>query len=356
MSTNIRTTAGRAKLKPRHDPYWHKLGKGKAIGYRKPATGTSSWKARIHHTNEYSHSSFDGSLDFDAALVLAQAFFAKIERGVDTTLVTVADAARAYERIKPRAVPWHRRLIDSDPIAGIKLDKLNRESIRQWLERHASDNVGATNRKKTGLASPLNFALRERAVADNHAWAEVLKREPENNARTLVLTLAQRKALVAELARSEPRLAPLVRLLCLIPLRPGAAAALTVADFDGSTLRIRTDKANAGRAIACPPVTAALLAAQCKDKLPNAPVFPNNRGGHWASWQRQIGRAVKAAGLPHEASLYTLRHSIISELVMQGADLLTIATIAGTSVRLIEKTYGHLTADHVRSALGSMSI
>ena len=31
MSTNIRTTAGRAKLKPRHDPYWHKLDKARGL-------------------------------------------------------------------------------------------------------------------------------------------------------------------------------------------------------------------------------------------------------------------------------------------------------------------------------------
>ena len=47
MSAKIRTQAQRAALPARHEPYWHALGLGRALGWRKPATGAASWKARI---------------------------------------------------------------------------------------------------------------------------------------------------------------------------------------------------------------------------------------------------------------------------------------------------------------------
>ena len=37
-----------------------------------------------------------------------------------------------------------------------------------------------------------------------------------------------------------------------------------------------------------------------------------------------------------------MRHSVISDLVHDGLDLLTVAQISGTSVAMIERHYGHL--------------
>ncbi|WP_217704218.1 hypothetical protein [Piscinibacter koreensis] len=35
MATRIDTVASRDKLKPRREPYWHRLGRGCYLGYRK---------------------------------------------------------------------------------------------------------------------------------------------------------------------------------------------------------------------------------------------------------------------------------------------------------------------------------
>ena len=43
MATKIDTPTARGKLTPRREPYWHPMGKGKAIGYRTPQ---GSWIAR----------------------------------------------------------------------------------------------------------------------------------------------------------------------------------------------------------------------------------------------------------------------------------------------------------------------
>ena len=140
---------------------------------------------------------------------------------------------------------------------------------------------------------------------------------------------------------------------------PGALAALTVADFDArlNQLRIRVDKTGA-RAIALPAATAAFIAHQCQGKLPGAHIFTRADGSSWSkdSWKHPIKAAVVAAGLPHSASAYTLRHSTITDLVRGGLDLLTVATIAGTSVLMIQKHYGQHQPGAATSALAAIAI
>lgn len=47
---------------------------------------------------------------------------------------------------------------------------------------------------------------------------------------------------------------------------------------------------------------------------------------------------------PEAASAYTLRHSVITDLIRVRLPILTVAQPSGTSVAMIEKHYGH----HVR--------
>ena len=53
---------------------------------------------------------------------------------------------------------------------------------------------------------------------------------------------------------------------------------------------------------------------------------------------------------------YTLRHSAITDLVTGGLDLLTVAQLAGTSVAMIERHYGHLRGDHAAQALERLAL
>ncbi len=74
------------------------------------------------------------------------------------------------------------------------------------------------------------------------------------------------------------------------------------------------------------------------------------------SWKLPIAAAVAAAGLPGDATAYTLRHSTITDLVSAGLPLLTIAQISGTSAEMIERHYGHLASDAAVKALGELAL
>ena len=66
--------------------------------------------------------------------------------------------------------------------------------------------------------------------------------------------------------------------------------------------------------------------------------------------------AAEAAKLPAGTTAYTLRHSVISDLVHDGLDLLTVAQISGTSVAMIERHYGHLRSDVAAGALARLAL
>ncbi len=107
-----------------------------------------------------------------------------------------------------------------------------------------------------------------------------------------------------------------------------------------------------------PQVIAEFFEVQVKDKLPAAPIFARSGGEAWNkdTWKKPIKEAVIAAGLPVGASAYTLRHSVITDLIRARLPILTVAQLSGTSVAMIEKHYGHLVRDDAEEALASIAI
>ncbi|MBS0501296.1 MAG: hypothetical protein H6927_09250 [Burkholderiaceae bacterium] len=77
------------------------------------------------------------------------------------------------------------------------------------------------------------------------------------------------------------------------------------------------------------------------------------RGAQWVKdkWSCPTREALAAADLPDGTTIYTLRHSVITDMAGTGVNLMTVAQIAGTSILMIQKHYGHLTGDQARAAL-----
>ena len=136
----------------------------------------------------------------------------------------------------------------------------------------------------------------------------------------------------AELASS---LLPLAKAMLIVPIRPGALAALTVADYDRrkNSRWIHPDKVNAGRWVTLP--------ARNKDGTPHESVA--------------LLAGLTQHKLSKELTIYWLRHSRITDLITAGVAPMTIAKMAGTSVEQIEKTYHHLIDDTLREALVSVA-
>ncbi|HVV98061.1 MAG TPA: tyrosine-type recombinase/integrase [Rhodanobacteraceae bacterium] len=265
-----------------------------------------------------------------------------------------------------------RRLIENDPIAALPLDKLTRNAVAEWRKRIIARPVAppkgkpkakprqrsaaTINRELGFIGAVLNFAKDSGLVTVDTWTANLRPLRVVDPAREVYIDRKQRAALVAALPAD---IAALVRCMTLIPLRPGAVAALEAGDFDATkrTLHVRVDKAHADRKIPLPETTVAFLREQAKGKTPRAPLFPREDGRKLTKddWKAPVRDAVRKAKLPRETVLYSVRHSVISDAIAAGADVLTVARISGTSLQMIQKFYGHLVGDRARDAMEKLA-
>ena len=96
-----------------------------------------------------------------------------------------------------------------------------------------------------------------------------------------------------------------------------------------------------------------LIAQHCKGKALDEPIFTGPRGGVWTT--NRLGlkfrQAREALGVREHITLYSFRDLWISEALRGGFAIANVADAAGTSVEMIEKTYGHFyTEDMVAMA------
>lgn len=383
--SRVKTREG-LKVLAKGEPHWQRIKPGCYVGFAPSAkNGEGTWHGRAYdpETQRYQRKAFGafpdvpGNGKFAAAKAEAEKFADVVASGgrSEEKIETVGDACKAYAKSRPEAAERFRRYVDSDPIAKVKLDKLRRRHVQDWRARleaqpalvsrrkkgepvHRVRAASTVNRDMAILRAALATVLAPGAPNSEAAWQEPLKSIPNaDGRRTLYLDRDQRRNL---LENCTAEVAPFVRALCLLPLRSGALAALLAGDFDKRTaeLTIGKDKAGEARRIKLPAEASALLASQAANKLPGAPLFMRANGKAWSkdSWKLPIAAAVAAAGLPANATAYTLRHSTITDLVSAGLPLLTIAQISGTSAEMIERHYGHLASEAAVKALGQLAL
>ena len=380
----------REKLKPKagDEPHWQRLRQGCYLGYRpsrKKAGGT--WFARFYDpdTNRNSrkrlgdYGTLSGHDVFKQAKADAEAWAETVEGGGELArdMVTVADACEAYLKEKPGSIAEgvFRRHVFSDPVAKVKLEKLRRHHLRAWRkrleqapallsrnkdgEKRTKERSKSTvNRDMVPLRAALGQVLKSGAPNTDAAWQEALRPfKGADKRRELYLDREERRALI-DATGGEAQ--AFVKGLCLLPLRPGALAGLKVRDFDKRTrtLTIGKDKNGNPRQMTMPQTIADFFAEQVKAKLPTASIFARAGGEAWNkdAWKYPVKGAVRAAGLPDAVSAYTLRHSVITDLIRARLPILTVAQLSGTSVAMIEKHYGHLVRDDAEEALASIAI
>lgn len=367
----------RAKLEIRRDPYWYRLAQGRYIGFRKMTRGKpGTWLARFYDGEKYIYpdagigdfSSLPEGEQFDAARKATEEWFKNLELGVSPKSSTVKAACGAYvekQRIEKSegaamdAQGRFTRLVNDDPIARLELAKLTPRHFAEWKKRVLAKggSKGSYNRNATALRAALNLALRRREVATELAWREELK--PFDGAaqrRTLYLDRAARRKLI-ENASEEAK--PFFKTLNMLPMRPGEVAALRVEHLKAQqrALEIPTGKTEA-RIIPLTDDALAHFKTCAKGKLPAAWLIARADGSQWKkeSWRDEVKAAAKKAKQPRATVAYTLRHSVITDLVTGGLDLFTVAKISGTSVLMIEKHYGHLQREHARNALQKLAL
>lgn len=382
---NISKVSDRAKLKPRRDPYWQKIKLHCYLGYRKMTPGsTGNWSARYRDDTTlkqmYEALGEFGELPdherFDAARKAAEKWFTHLDNGGSAEVITVKEACERYvanlrrKRGDKAADDVERRfkqyVIDDVRFAARELGKLKPAHIDDWRNRlqdrptpnGSPRSTSSLNRDMTCLRAALNLAHADGLVTSVLAWkSKLIPTKDADGRRDIYLDRTQRRALIEH---APADLGQFLQGMCLLPLRPGALAGLTVGMFDKrlKTLKIGKDKHGKDRKIVLPPQTADFFGELAKNKLPTAPLFTRTAGKAWDkdAWKKPVKAAVKAAKLPDDVTIYVLRHSTITDLVHGGLDMLTVAQISGTSARMIELHYGHLRSEVATSALAQLAL
>lgn len=394
MKHRIDTVDSRKRLLARRAPYWVRLSPGLSLGFRKMTSGSvGTWLARLYDESTQKETwrslgefeEFQAHERYGEAKKAAESLANHLQRGGAADSMTVAEACHSYIKhqrgeSKGRSVDeaerWVRKWIDGESIGHIDVRKLTAYHLRAWrqklatadfvvnphaelgIQRTKKRSASTVNRQITTLRAALNFALEGGIATSDAAWRVALR--PAVNADRRRAGYLERDQRAALISHSEKEFSQFIKGLCLVPLRPGAMAALTVSDFDErlSTLRISTDKAGEGRSIKLPSGTAAFFLECCDGKPTNAPIFTRGNGKFWDkdTWKKPLKIAAAAAGLPDSTTAYVLRHSVITDLITSGLDPLTVARLSGTSIAMIEKHYGHLRADHAASALAGLAM
>lgn len=392
MPTKIDTVTSRDSLKARHAPYWQKIRTECHIGYRKTTSDSSgAWIARYRDTSgKYQlHSlgsleSFLPSRRYDEAVKQAVEWFDHRKTGGISESITLANACERYiEKLQSAGkvngaidvAGRFKRWVFSDPkLSKTALLKLTPAMLNDWRVKLATTPALLQDKSKTAtklrasstvnrdmavLKAALNLAREDGYTNSDHAWRSKLKPiKNAENRRDCYLDIEQRRRLILN---SPADLAALLKLMSLIPLRPGAVASLTVSNFEHrlGVLTVGKDKAGRDRKITLPPSTSAFLAEQVSGKATNAPLVSRENGQFWNkdAWKFIFKIAAKAADLPDTATAYALRHSTITDLiVLHRLDTMTVAQISGTSLPMIEKHYGHLLRDHAATALAGLAL
>lgn len=367
---DITTKLSRRALPYRLEPYWRRLAPGEYVGYRQSqANPTGTWVARFRDEDgKQRYHALGGFEELHQAEKAAREWIAKYKQSGSVEPLTVALCCKHYvqelkqqgrEAAAKDAESRFNRTVYGTKFGAIKMDALRADHVKAWRDGFTKLKAKSINRELSVLRAAFNLGFAEGLVTSDLAWRAVkqLKTpEGESTRRDRWLTADERKAL---LDASHPALTAFIRALLLTAARPGEIAACDVRHFDrkAGVLNIPDGKTGS-RSIPLSSAMIELCQAQCKDKLPTAPLFTDPDGkrwirGVWAIWLRE---ARRQSGLGDDVVLYSLRHTAISEMIMQGMDAFSVARMAGTSTAQIDAHYGHLCAERTRSALDKVKL
>lgn len=296
--------------------------------------------------------------------------------------ITVADACRDYvtslekdgrQTASDDAKRRFERCLYGDKLGKVRLKDLHQNHIEAWRDRVEKGDLpplpvkrgrppvakplarSSINRIRTTLVAALNHAVARRKVSPDLAfeWNAVKPLKDAGQRRGLYLEREQRRAL---LEAAEGPVRDLIECVALTGCRPGDPSLCLRSDYDGRTASVRFRSKDHDRKIPLSPAATTLFDRLAKGKLPKAHLFTQDGRKVWTptDWSELVREAAARAGLPAGVTLYTLRHCWITDAIVAGMDLLTVAKLAGTSLAMIEKHYGHLVQGAARDKLAQV--
>jgi integrase len=248
------------------------------------------------------------------------------------------------------------RTVYGTAFGKLPLVRLLSVDIKSW-RRDTGLSKSSQNRTMTALRAALNLAVQNRRIAAERRieWASVRQHSGVTQRRLLFLDLEERRRLIRH---AQGAVCDLMAAMALTGARPGDLTGARRSQYDARTQSVTFAAKQALRTVPLSSGAAALFDRLAQGKLPSELLFTRDDGKGWAhsDWDELVRAAAQSAGLPAGVCLYTLRHSFITQALMDGMSTLEVARISGTSLAMIERHYGHLVMHAARERLERVTL
>lgn len=366
--------------------YTGRTAAGKRVYFNQVFRGTSSQaEARLRKL----------ATDIDAGLMPTRVLPEPVVEPEPLALRNVLDQwvkhKRASRKVRARTVSRYEWLLNAyvNPVLGplpvVELTELDIQGLyNRLLERGISPKT--IHHLNAALTPALTHAVRLKLLPENPA-AHVELASLQQQREMRYFTLEQTQAfLTAAAARGDKWYAAFLLSIEIGP-RPNETLALRWADLDFDNYSVSINRSlywpdgggyeftpcKTARSNRTVTISAKVVEAlrqhrrqqlehrlgRGEDYLDLDLVFASEAGTPM-SWKNLTRRHLKpllsASGIPPQGvSLYTLRHTSISLMLWAGVDITVVAKVVGTSIAMIDKTYGHIPRSLQRTATDRVS-
>lgn len=327
------------------------------------------WEARVRREGQTLSHSFSTKADARAWAVIIES---EIERGVfiDRTEAeknTLGDLFKRYLTEVSSQKKGHNseryRLISlqQDPIAKLKVAGLSGKTMAGWRDKRLKEVSGSTvNRDLNLISHVINVARKEWGIHVENP-VSMIRRPPENRARSRRLAVGEEERLLAELeltARSEcgtyeaggthnPWMRPLVILALETAMRRSELLALRWEDAFLADRYVRLHDTKNGESRDVPLSTRAHAILNSLPRHISGRVFPITAD----AVKKSFTRAVARAGLG-DFHFHDLRHEATSRIAEKLDNVLELSAVTGHKTLTMLKRYYHPRAKDLARKLG----
>ncbi len=372
--TGIDTTTKRRKLLTRREPYFHKLGKGQHLGFRKLGE-RGSWIARQTTDGQKKYTALGSESDFtfEQASEKAKEWLAQLEKMEPdqdhryTVKSCVADyvahlrVENSEQSSKSVKQSLEKHLVPK--LGKAELAKLTTAQLKRWRNGLVKDGDPETVRRSKDTSNRVlsiakaafNLAFRSGIVGSDTAWRRLSPFKGVGENRKLFLTDEQ-VAVLVEVTSGGFNL--LIRSAILTGSRYGELASAKVHDLDVINGSLHLDGKTGPRDCYLSDDALQFFKEVSKSRLPDAYLLVKDDGEPWGkSHQHRLMKdTVQAAKLPSETVFYSLRHYHISKALLAHIPAQIIAENCGTSIRMLEKHYGKFMATDRRKMMNKVAL
>ncbi len=247
-----------------------------------------------------------------------------------------------------------KELLGDLPVGSITLDQV--EGARSKFK----ENTGSANANVNRCFSVCKTVLR-RAVQWGHIQkspAEFLKELPITETKPRFLTIEEIARLRSQV--KDQRLDDYITVLLHSAIRPINIKELRwdSVDMANRVLHITTHKGRKARTYTVPMdgEIERIIQRRFKETKGQGFVFDTSNVRKLADQAIKDSKINDGRDYKDRFTIYGLKHSYISHLLMKGESVYDVAKLVGVSVQMIEKHYGFLTQDHLRQVQSKINL